>query len=354
MLFRSVSDWKGIAGYLWRSYFNADIAELLPNAAGIGVETITGATGTTLGTMQSTLAYSGIETGVRPFGDTGIVAMFNDANDFGFAMNTSLVPVTLRAAAQGVSNLFMEFAGMLADTSVLRAARPNAVNGVLSYKTVGLGDPDIAPSSALIIDLREATWTFPTFGGGTLPHSIGMKQPLIDAFITADPDAEIDYQDIGQWYADNVPLAPGVTGDLNADIDRISVALEDAGRPVGINGPGILLTLLNDSGMTYEGNAGINFVIGGTGNDTLRGGTDADTFVFQSGQDVVLDFTLDQADLIGIDRAVFGGVTTTAAQMMSYASLVADVVIFDFGAANVLTLQGVSSLTGLEGQLFLI
>lgn len=29
----TVNDWKGVAGYLWRSYFNTGIAELLPNAA---------------------------------------------------------------------------------------------------------------------------------------------------------------------------------------------------------------------------------------------------------------------------------------------------------------------------------
>lgn len=279
----TANDWKGVAGYLWRSYFNTGIAELLPNAEGI-----TGATGTTLGTMQSELAYSGIETGERPFGDTGIAAMFNDANDLGFAMGTSLAPVALRSAAQNVSDLFVEFAAMLADTRVARSSRPNAVNGVLSYKSVGVGDPDVAPSSALVIDLRPSTWTFPSATGGAQPHGIAAKQSLIDGFIGADPGAEIDISDIAGWYGSTVVREGGITGDLMADIDRVSVTLDDASRSVGVSTSGILLTLLNDNGMTYTGNGSINFVIGGTGDDTVQGFGNDDILIGGAGNDTIL------------------------------------------------------------------
>ena len=105
-----------------------------------------------------------------------------------------------------------------------------------------------------------------------------------------------------------------------------------------------------------NGGAHADRLDGGAGNDTLRGGTHVDTFVFNDGADVIEDFTIGTAfttDRIEVDSALWGGAAMTGSEIVSaYASVVGGQVVFDFGGGDTLTLQGVSSLTGLDSLVF--
>lgn len=90
---------------------------------------------------------------------------------------------------------------------------------------------------------------------------------------------------------------------------------------------------------------------GGAGDDTLRGGTHADTFVFDLGADVVEDFNFAHADQIAIDKSLLGGTVLTGADIVAtYASVIGGEVVFDFGSGNTLTIESLSSLAGLDGN----
>ncbi len=101
------------------------------------------------------------------------------------------------------------------------------------------------------------------------------------------------------------------------------------------------------------GGAGNDWLDGGTGNDTLTGGTGADVFVFRAdyGQDRITDFDLSE-DRLALDPALWGGGAATGA--MAVASLVAEGLVFDFGVAGSLTLDGIATLDGVEARIDLI
>jgi serralysin len=111
-----------------------------------------------------------------------------------------------------------------------------------------------------------------------------------------------------------------------------------------------------DSGAGQDlviGRGGADTLRGGAGNDTLSGGGDSDTFIFDAGQDVVLDWTLAQADVIAIDRSLLGGQNLTGAEIVAaYASVIGRDVVLDFGNGNLLTLDRLRTLDGLDGYVF--
>jgi Ca2+-binding RTX toxin-like protein len=92
---------------------------------------------------------------------------------------------------------------------------------------------------------------------------------------------------------------------------------------------------------------------GGVGNDTMRGGQNADTFVFDDGADLVEDFSFAHNDHLLFDSALWGGAALTGSAIVStYASVVGGQVVFDFGSGDLLTIQSLGSLTGLDSYVF--
>ena len=103
-----------------------------------------------------------------------------------------------------------------------------------------------------------------------------------------------------------------------------------------------------------NGGAGADTLDGGSGNDILRGGTHADTFVFNAGSDLAEDFRLADHDRLLLEDGLYGGGLTAAEVVATYASVVGNTVVFDFGTGATLTLQGVNTLVGLAGAMDLV
>ena len=103
-----------------------------------------------------------------------------------------------------------------------------------------------------------------------------------------------------------------------------------------------------------NGGSGADRLDGGVDNDTLRGGTHGDTFVFNAGRDVVEDFRPNDLDRLLIEDGLYSGGLTPQEVVSTYASVVGTMVVFDFGTGATLTLQGITSLTGLAGALDLM
>ena len=103
---------------------------------------------------------------------------------------------------------------------------------------------------------------------------------------------------------------------------------------------------------TLSGGADDDMLNGNFGNDVLTGGLGADTFVFDAnGSKTVNDFNIADGDLLLIDGSyLMSGVSTTQDVIDTYADDSSGTVIFDFGTMSI-TLNGVSTVTGLEGAL---
>jgi len=113
-------------------------------------------------------------------------------------------------------------------------------------------------------------------------------------------------------------------------------------------------TLRGDNGNdTLLGNQGVDELEGGAGNDLLRGGTLRDTFIFETGhdRDEIEDFRLNE-DLLHLSSDLVDGLTEEQAILDTFASIVGGVVVFDFGEGDQITFSNLSSLTGLEDNIF--
>ncbi|PCI85825.1 MAG: hypothetical protein COB24_11600, partial [Hyphomicrobiales bacterium] len=72
------TDWQAVGEEFWTAFFDPLIAESIP-----GIDAFVGPEGDALTVMQSALAYSAIEDGERPFGDTAIWSLFDDIDELG-------------------------------------------------------------------------------------------------------------------------------------------------------------------------------------------------------------------------------------------------------------------------------
>jgi serralysin len=111
-----------------------------------------------------------------------------------------------------------------------------------------------------------------------------------------------------------------------------------------------------------KGEEGNDTLLGGTGNDNLSGGSEddlliggagADVFRFGQGADRITDFQ-DDVDTLEITATLWGGGKRTVAQVLDFASVTAEGVVFDFGSGHVLTLNGLTDLAQLQNDLRVI
>lgn len=92
-----------------------------------------------------------------------------------------------------------------------------------------------------------------------------------------------------------------------------------------------------------EGNAGNDVLDGGLGNDFLRGGQGADVFVFRSGQDVIVDYSL-IVDSFQVEADLLDEADPVGSDLANYAEIIDGDVVFDFGDGNTLTFNNVTNL----------
>jgi Ca2+-binding RTX toxin-like protein len=224
--------------------------------------------------LSTVLAYSVIDEGVRPFGDTGVRAFFNDANEIGTVV---VSPVSgTSALARRVSNSLIkgatQFAGALAvhavtgtDTDVAQGIF-QSLNGVLSF------------------DYSDALWS-QAFASATAPVERLGEDRVRAALLSTMPAFANLAKAMGlEWGA------PG-TGDIS----RFAIATDPAALYVSFwaggrdNAPGDI-TLINAAAVskaTITGSSGRDLIVGSSGADTIYGGSGDDIIMGGAGNDAI-------------------------------------------------------------------
>jgi hypothetical protein len=85
--------------------------------------------------LQNTLAFSAIDEGARVFGDTGIRALFDDANELGEAVAPGDASSTLKDAGEAIAKVFVQYARQLAIGKVEQSDALEALEGVLALSS---------------------------------------------------------------------------------------------------------------------------------------------------------------------------------------------------------------------------
>ena len=226
------SDWHAIAYQLLPLWFKTEIAQPF---------------GLTNDEMLRQVAYSALDTGERPFGSTGIAALFSDADDYGRVVklagaNERLIdPVTQKAIAAIITS----FAGDLAFNDV---ERPSAAEGMLTYND---------GSQAFIIDLRPSTWNLSLPIADKVPFKKELIASLTKDFLADNQMAEIDLiVSTVQKIATPIELA----FDLSASESALFLGDGFKDSVFGTSGNDFFYTF-DDGNESIDGKGGFNTVI---------------------------------------------------------------------------------------------
>ncbi|MBI1301221.1 MAG: hypothetical protein GC137_06115 [Alphaproteobacteria bacterium] len=222
--------------------------------------------------LRQTLAYSAIDEGTRIFGDTGIRALYDDAGNFGDALNYVGLGTgsTIEALATDISKSFIAFAGQAAiQEKEIASSNPAILDGVLTYT-------DTTTEHTLRIDLTGTKWS----------NNLGPVQSVFDA-----------RTHVGELLYDGILNQAGDFEELDDLLQLLYL-----GNPVSSVGKALFglqsgeTTTLNDFGTFFVGTQGgdntvttagghTQFGMGGV--DTLRGGTSSDYLHGGEGDDIL-------------------------------------------------------------------
>lgn len=144
----STTDWRAAAKHFWPVMYDNDFA------GSIGTFGVPGALsdqGKYSDILRATIAYSAINEGTRVFGDTGIRAFYDDANNLGKVISAPGVSQTVASHATNISKVFVQFSGQLALSKVLQENASDVVEGVLSLS-------DTPDANTLALNFTAQRW----------------------------------------------------------------------------------------------------------------------------------------------------------------------------------------------------
>lgn len=205
--------------------------------------------------MRTMLAYSAIDEGTRVFGDTGIRALYDDANQLGTLLDTPDRSSSLETFATDISRVFVQYAGHLAQNKILQSVNGTAVDGVLNI-AAGL----------LNLDFSDDVWKM---GTNTLPPMVARQMLMESLSTTVSAGALMTV--IGQIYGANA---------LD-HIEKISFVIDEAGGSYTIAAPDAnkvhvfvaeQLNHITNGDDSITGSSGHDIILSGDGDDSVFGG----------------------------------------------------------------------------------
>ena len=126
-------EWQRVFPQIWLALYNENVGEALgfeglPEESGNGLLQAW----TAHDLMRAAIAYSVVDSGQRPFGDTGIRALYDDAIDLGKFSNLNVHPFFSEDAQEAWAAIAAQFAGDLAFAEVLQSEAAGAAQGIFS------------------------------------------------------------------------------------------------------------------------------------------------------------------------------------------------------------------------------
>ncbi|GJL61950.1 MAG: hypothetical protein NPIRA04_06040 [Nitrospirales bacterium] len=269
---------------LFQALFDDDIAE----AAGATLLSGSSAAHTK---MRDVIAYSAIDEGTLVFGNTGIRAMFDDANELGELVLDGKVPTAHLNAVPRLAEAIVQFAGQMAlgkvDYTQHADWRPeNGFLGVYHDDTI------------LKVDLAKDLWTLNDQGGVNSDNEVEVKgiQAILDDFFASDPAAAVLLTGMDLFYGANTIRNASVINRLDLALTNgpLTVELQEReddakreGSPLTYNPSTASLFVALDTEDEIHGNLDNNMILGKGNNDFLYGQEGKDLLLGGDGDDTL-------------------------------------------------------------------
>ncbi len=236
----------------------------------------------------------------------------------------------------------------------------------------GRGGATFATAGDTAVSAAAGGYALQAVEGGPVLVTGSVSGTAFSVRITVDDvNAKLDVVNASMFYASaNITLVSGInnarllgTGALHANGNGAANTLEGNSASNTLSGYGGNDTLNGRAGNDLlRGGTGNDRLIGEAGNDTfygdggndrMTGGSGADVFVFSAGAgaDVISDFSA-STDWLRFDDAIWSGSARSATELLTErARIVAGDVVIDLMNGASLTLDGVSSLSGLSARI---
>jgi hypothetical protein len=264
---KQLTAWNSIGSALYDAYFNSG---KLGTAVGFQ-QGVTGA-GAPNSQMLAAIAYSALDSGSMPFGDTGIKALFADADTLGHIVSNSGFSGVMSGnkVTNALAEILVQHAGDLAKSANTDSS---AASGIFSNS-----------SNVLSIDLTSG-WT-QTFSQSNQGNSSAQTTKIVGLgdlanAVLANVSSNVGaYDPLSLWALNS---NSGLTTRLN-EITTIQAA---SGANASLSGPGALQASDgNPGGALLIGNDGQGAITGSAnGNDLIIGGATVNT---GNGNDIIV------------------------------------------------------------------
>lgn len=299
------NDWIKAAQYLWPATYDNDFAE------SIGFKNST--TGTKninreyADILRTVIAYSAIDEGFSPFGDTGIRAFFDDANELGRALANIEPGSFLELVAKDISKVIVHFSGQLALNKISASFQPDSVLGILTLS-------ESINNQTLSVNLSDEFWTWSL---RTLKHNAQVSREILIKSVLQTSGYGVDILNALELVLkdENINAINQIVFSTSIDNtiflkDNFSFTQKSTIFIGGVGKDNVIGTFGNDVLITGPGN---DILTGGMGNDILIGDIgDFDTYLFQNtfGHDTIIGGAgdIDSNDVIEINGQIFSGI----------------------------------------------
>lgn len=300
-------NWDTSAKYFWPVLYDDSFAEDLDIAEGLsGTDVTAGGYASVLRTM---LAYSVIDEGlapdpeeeltqqereaaVRPFGDTGVRSLYNDANDFGTALGTLGSPEIIEYVGEEISKAFVEYAGYLAKEKVLQSGN-GGQNEAFMQGALFL------QSGTLVTDFSDSKWNVSSSG---VPEIVSRDLLAEEVFIYGiSAGYTVSLIDVSAYQQIIGAGMQYVWGTQSYDvIEKIVIPYEVTNHTVASQ-----VSSSGNATLLYAADALVNTITGSSGDDLILAGSYNQTIAGSEGSDVVYGgLGLDTIDYSTLTEAV--------------------------------------------------
>ncbi|SNS98357.1 type I secretion C-terminal target domain (VC_A0849 subclass) [Sphingomonas laterariae] len=292
------TDWQNAAPYFWAVLYDDQLAQAIGADAKDGTLKDEGKYAEI---VRTAIAYSSLEKNVDGtgliFGDTGIRALYDDANDLGARIADPLSGDLFDTYGTVISRAFVEFAGSLALHEIEKTEFAGAINGVLSHDATnhtltvnyadalwiaaGKGANDIIVSRENIVEqafgvdetqLRTAMWDLWQNDGNAVFDKV-IFSTVAHSLTVIPSSADTEY---------GLVIANGNNQDYQS---RVEIDDDANYLVIGSDAKDIIVTGAGDT--IVSGGAGDDDITGGVGQDIIFGGVGQDHVESGAGADVV-------------------------------------------------------------------
>ncbi len=292
--------WKQIGIPLLDSLFDPEVAEA------VGTDQL-GGYGTGAAKMMDVIAYSVLDEGQLVFGNTGIRALFDDANELGIIATADKMSESLEDAVPGLTQAIVQFAGLMAYRGIdfrdyQGDGQPfDPLEGVIALSDIdGNLTDDVSSAVILKLEVNQDLWKLGADASAPDVEILGLGTLVEDLLDQASSglDAATIKKAMQELYAGAAPefSVTKAIGSVEFNLAQGPINLTLPELASGFDATHTALYVAGDASDTIHGSSQNNMIAGADGDDVIYGRLGRDLLLGGDGSDLFIDSVTERSD----------------------------------------------------------